>query len=125
MTLSNTKRLGSVPVKCYCRGAQLYAVTIDAQSSPTIQHQDEAVISGVSRSSAGVYVLTLVPEFKRVYPAGAPNVAKAGDWKANVKTRTEGNATATVTVEVVNGAAAADPSADVDLLLYLVDAGGS
>lgn len=121
-------RAASIPVRTYARNVAMVAVSfLASEASTAIQHQDEAVIGSISRTSDGVYVLTLntTNHFKRIYLAGAPNVEKTGKWYANGHTIVEGSSTNAVTVEVMVDGVKDDPEAAVTLLLYCVLAGGS
>jgi len=122
------KRLGGIPVRCYARGAQLYAFSFLASAASTaLQHGDEAVVTGVTRTTDGVYVATLGPRFKRIYAAGAPNIelGTATKWTGAVYDVVEGDAANSVSIATKLDGALDDPEAAVTVLLWLVDAGGT
>ena len=122
------KRLAGTVYRTYARGAQIYSLSFLASAASTaIQHQDEAVVTGVTRSSDGVYVFTLGPRYKRIVPMGQPNVelGTATKWTAAVYSITEGDQANAFSVAVKLDGTLDDPEAAVTVVLHLVDAGGT
>lgn len=123
-------RVGSYSEASFNRESALYTVTFKPTATPTIQDQDEAIVSGVTRTSAGLYVLALRGRYNRVRPVGAPNVedTPVGDkWTANVVGVIDGLTVAnTLTVEIINEAgAAADPGTLCDVSFRIIASTGT
>ena len=114
----------------FCRNASPYNISFTAAAvTPCVDvEQDEGLVlgaSGVTRTGAGTYVITLVSRFYRIQPVGC-NVQLTGNWDAKVIAVVDGAAAAnTLTVEVNNiGTAVADPTATVDLSFRIINSPG-
>jgi len=119
MALTIKKRHGGLKAHAFAEGS-LYAISFTADENDTaLLHQDEKVVESISRTTDGVYVLTLGPEFKRLVVMGTPNVRKNGDWTATV-VPTEGNATNKLTVRTFLAGTLDDPDVTVDVVVWLV-----
>jgi hypothetical protein len=99
---------------------EIYArVTIGASGAPTLVAADSMGVASISRSSAGLYVLTLQDKYMKLRHADIHVVTPtAEDIKANVVS--EAVATAkTVTFRTVAVATATDPASGDSLLISL------
>ena len=121
--MSLNKRLGPFKEMSFAKAADPYRVRFTAAGvTPcTGLVQDEGLVSSVTRTGAGTYVLHLRSRFMRIICV-APNVEKSGDWDAKVLSKVEGVTTAnSITVEVNNVAVGVkDPSATVELGFWLI-----
>ncbi len=117
------KVVGQFLAKLFAREGSFYSFRFTGNETfdSTTLVQDSGVISSVTRSSDGVYVLTLNPRFKRVVPCGAPNVHSSDEWHANYSAVVQGGAAAnTVTVATRSASALDDSEADISGVLFLV-----
>jgi hypothetical protein len=106
-----------------------YGFTFTGADPPTGLIEDEGgtatalaggLVASISRSGAGIYVVTLTSAFKFIRGHGSCDVTL---HHVNVRTTTEGGGTAgVVTVEVLTAGAAADPAGKVRVVLELVKA---
>jgi hypothetical protein len=118
-----TKRHGSTVKRHFARGKQDYDISfLGGAAAQTIDHQDEALVTGITRSSDGVYVLALGSRFKRVYAYA--NCEKDGDITQTCIVA-DGNQDNTVTVYTYVAGTLDDIEAQVSVHMELVDSGGT
>lgn len=95
-------------------------VAIGASGAPTLNAPQSKGIASISRSSAGVYVITLSEVWNRLLGVDLTYVVASGLAAAPnfaIKAQTIDSAGKTITVEFSTGGAATDPDNGATLLL--------
>lgn len=99
---------------------EIYAkITIGASGAPTLVAAQSQGVASISRTSAGLYVLTLQDKYMKLMHASfAVTTPTISDIKANLKSESVLSAK-TVTFHCSTGAIATDPASGDSILVQL------
>jgi len=96
----------------HARGLTVGSFRITANATPTVQDDPGGIVASVAKTPAttGVYVITLKRRYSRIHGLGNNN-SVAGLATSVAVTSAGGTADNTITIQIVNGAGAANDGA--------------